>query len=172
MWVGYSKNIEKSRAAFQTQKENEKSQDFHKTQDFCNSMILPCWCNTLMLSRILVIITQVCTFILSFIIYSSSWMIKSLIGQFSVSVVSWIISTRLLAVLRSILRTGAITKWRNTKDWPIPAPKKVNQQILYYVDWRSHFFSNPLLRSIVRLLQVISFHFIFVMALKEPLHKV
>ena len=35
---------------------------------------------------------------------------KSLIGRFSVSVVSWIIFTRLLAFRRSILRTGAITK--------------------------------------------------------------
>ena len=80
---------------------------------------------------------------------------KSLIGRFSVSVVSWIIFTRLLAFRRSILRTGAITKWRKTKDWTIPTPKKWTNNIIY-VDWRSHFFSYPLLRSIVRLFQVIS----------------
>ena len=54
-----------------------------------------------------------------------------------------------------------MTQYKRLND---PYTKKVNQQILYYVDWRSHFFSNPLLRSIVRLFQVISKW----MALKEP----
>ena len=58
-----------------------------------------------------------------------------------------------------------MTQYKSLND---PYTKKVNQQILYYVDWRSQFFSNPLLRSIVRLFQVISKW----MALKEPLSKV
>ena len=58
-----------------------------------------------------------------------------------------------------------MTQYKRLND---PYTKKSEPTNIIYVDWRSHFFSYPLLRSIVRLFQVISKW----MALKEPLKKV